>query len=76
MIKDVLERNIPKEQKKEKKTRGEDPPAKKKKESSTNIVNSYMGTLFYKIEKLANTSPDKLVKAELESIAEDIKLLF
>lgn len=72
----MLDRDIPKEQEKEKKTRGEEPTFKKKKESSTNIVNDYMGTLFYKLDKLANNSPDKLVKAELESIAEDIKQLF
>lgn len=74
--KDVLDRDIPKEQEQEKKTRGEEPPAKKKKESSTNIVNDYMGTIFYRLEKLASFSPDKLVKAEIESIAEDIKHLF
>ena len=32
-----------------------------------------MGTLFYKLERLASMSQDKLVKAELENIAQDIK---
>lgn len=75
--KDVLDRDIPKEQEESKNKKEEDAPQlKKKKESSTNIVNGYMGTLFYKIENIANNSPDKLVKAELESIAEDIRRLF
>jgi len=55
----------------------EDEDAKKKvpneKQSSTNIISSYMGSLFYKLERLASMSQDQLVRAELEDIVQDIK---
>ena len=64
----VLDRNLKKEQ--------EDDAKKipsKQKESSINIVGNYKTTLFYKLERLANMSEDKLVKAEIEDITQEIK---
>jgi len=47
----------------------------KKKESSINIMDNYKKTLFYRLERIANLSEDKLVKAEIDNIAQDIKQL-
>jgi len=63
----VMDRSIPKEQEEAKKR------VPNEKQSSTNIVSNYMGSLFYKLERLANMSQDQLVRAELEGIVQDIK---
>jgi len=63
----VMDRDIKKEQ--------EDAKNKvpNEKQSSTNIVSNYMGSLFYRLERLASISQDQLVRAELEGIIQDIK---
>lgn len=69
----VMDRDLVKEQE-EAKNKPE-APEKKKKESSTNILDHYRETIFYKLSVLAENAPDRLVKAELESIEEEIKHL-
>lgn len=48
-------------------------PEVKQKESSINIISNYRESLFYRLERMANIAEDKLIKAELENIVQDIK---
>jgi len=61
----VMDRDLKKEEEAKKKA-----PTK---QSSINIISNYKGSLFYKLERLASMAEDKLIKAELEDIAQDIK---
>jgi len=66
----VIDRDIKKEQE-DAKNRAE--PKEKNKKSSINIIANYKGSLFYRLERLASMATDRLIKAELEDISQDIK---
>jgi len=64
----VMDRDLKKEDESAK-----NKPEVKQKESSINIISNYRESLFYRLERMANLAEDKLIKAELENIVQDIK---